>query len=458
MNKTMIRIITLALAAILALSLVVPALAATEKGTISVTGSGTTEYSVYKIFDIEKAANGYKYKLTDVWSAFTADDYFSVENGYAIWKKNTTSVADAAAVAQLAKNFVTTNNLTSVISVAVGNNVEVDPGYYLLVPASGPCGVTLVEANKTTEVEEKTVAEGHPTVEKLVQEDSTKIYGGANNADIGQTINFQTTITAGVNAEKYVLHDKMDEHIAFTNAVEVTRDGNAVLESGNYELVMDPDDGCTFHIAFTESMCKTLADNAKIVVRYTGKLVEDAVTETDHVNETWMTYTAAAATTDVSKTITQTYKVTVNKVDNADPANPLAGATFILRDNVGLYYKWNEGEKKVEWVSKEDATPYTTDATGVIEFVGVDAENFYLEEIKVPNGYTGATDVSVSTKSTAADKIGANATVTVVNTLGQALPETGGMGTTVFYVLGGVLLIGALVVLATMKRKETSAQ
>ena len=450
--KTTRRIITMTLALILVLALAVPAMAATGDGTISVTGSGTTEYQVYKIFDIEAAANGYKYKLADGWTTFTAADYFSVENGYAIWKKNTTSVADAAAIAQLAKNFVTTNSLTTEISVAVGGTVDVAPGYYLLVPANGPCGVTLVEANEVTNVEEKTVAEGHPTVEKLVQEDSSKTYGASNNADIGQTINFQTTITAGVNAEKYVLHDKMDEHIAFTNAVEVTRDGNTVPMTNNYELVENPGDGCTFHIVFSDTMCSSLADDAKIVVRYTGKLVEDAVTETDHVNETWLTYTAAAATTDVSKTTTQTYKVTVNKVDNADPANPLAGAGFILRDNVGLYYKWNDTLKAVEWVEKANATVYTTDATGVIEFVGVDAENFYLEEVVVPNGYTGATDVSVSTKGNA------NAEVTVVNTLGQALPETGGMGTTVFYVVGIVLVLGALAALVIIKRKETSAQ
>lgn len=456
--KTARRMITMILALILVLALAVPTMAADNNGSISVTGSGTTEYQIYKIFDIEQAANGYKYKLATDWTTFTADDYFSVQNGYAIWKKNTTSVADAAAIAQLAKNFVITNNLTTNITVSVGGSVAVAPGYYLLVPTNGPCGVTLVEENTTTFVEEKSVAEGHPTVEKLVQEDSTQTYGHANNADIGQTINFQTTITAGVNAEKYVLHDDMDEHITFTNAVEVTRDGNVVPQTNNYELVENPGDGCTFHIVFSDTMCASLADDAKIVVRYTGKLVEGALAETNHVNETWMTYTAAAATTDVSKTITQTYEVTVNKVDNANPNNPLAGAGFILRDNVGLYYKWNDTAKKVEWVAKEDATVYTTDATGVIKFVGVDAENFYLEEVVVPNGYTGSTDVSVSTKSTEADKIGANAEVTVVNTLGQALPETGGMGTTVFYVVGIVLVLGALAALVIIKRKETSAQ
>ena len=119
---------------------------------------------------------------------------------------------------------------------------------------------------------------------------------------------------------------------------------------------------------------------------------------------------------------------------------------------MGLYYQWDAVNKKINWVSKEDATRYTTGEDGVVKFIGVDAENFYLEEIVVPDGYTGTTDVAVSTKGNA------NASVTVVNTLGQALPETGGIGTTVFYVAGIVLVLGALAALVIFKRKESSAQ
>lgn len=468
--KTTRRIVTLALAIILSLALAIPALAATGDGTIKVTGTGTTEYDVYKIFDIELVEKEehetvYTYKLANDWTSFTAPGFFEVRNGYAIWQKNTTSVADAAAIAQLARNYVTDQGLTTTTSVAVGGSVTVAPGYYLLVPEEGPCGVALVEANAETEVEEKTVAEGQPTVEKLVQEDSTQTYGTFNTTELGETVKFQTTIYAGVNAENYVLHDQMDSHFVLTSAAtdfEVTRDGNAVAMENNYEVVLNPSDacGCNFHIVFTDTFCSSLAEDAKIVVRYTAKLSTDMLDEAmtgetvNHINKTWLTHTSAAAVAGASETRTQTYMITVNKVDDENPvdADPLAGATFVLRDNVGLYYQWDATNMTINWVDKANATPYTTDENGVVKFIGVDAENFYLEEIVVPDGYTGTTDVAVSTKGNA------NASVTVVNTLGQALPETGGIGTTVFYVAGIVLVLGALAALVMIKRKETSAQ
>ena len=40
----------------------------------------------------------------------------------------------------------------------------------------------------------------------------------------------------------------------------------------------------------------------------------------------------------------------------------------------------------------------------------------------------------------------------VVNKTGSALPSTGGMGTTIFYVIGALLMVGAAVLLITKKR------
>lgn len=457
--KTTRRLLTLALALILTLALAIPSMAADGEGSITVTGAGETVYEVYKMFEIE-AANGstedYKYKLAVGWELFTAEDYFSVVNGYVIWQKSTVSAADAAAVAQKAKAYVEANGtIDAVTTVKVGDTQNVDPGYYLLAPTNdSTCGVIMVTAGEAVTVNEKTTAPGHPTVEKLVQEDSVKTYGASNTADIGQIINFQTTITAGVNAEKYVLHDKMDEHIAYEGGVVVTRDGNEVPAVGNYNVNIAPEDGCTFHIEFTDTLCSSLADDAMIVVRYTGKLTENAATSDEHTNTTWLTYTADAVPSNESSTTTTTTKITVKKVDQ--DANLLAGAGFILRDNIGKYYSWNDTDKAVEWVELADdaekiAAAKVTNATGIIEFAGVDAENFYLEEVVIPDGYTGVTETAVSTKD--GDK-----EVTVTNTLGQALPETGGIGTTVFYIVGIALVLGALVALVIIKRKNAAAQ
>ena len=97
----------------------------------------------------------------------------------------------------------------------------------------------------------------------------------------------------------------------------------------------------------------------------------------------------------------------------------------------------------------------SSDAQGKLNFYGVDAEIFYLKETTVPGGYTGVGETQVNVKN--GSIIAANP-VTVVNTLGQKLPETGGIGTTVFYIGGAVLVLVALGALIVIKRKETSAQ
>lgn len=285
-------------------------------------------------------------------------------------------------------------------------------------------------------------------------------WGTSNNADIGQTITFQTIITTGVNASNYILHDKMGEHFEFIEVTGVARGGNVIEATGNYTVDTDPDDDCAFHVIFDENLCTDLPKDATLTVRYTAKLIEGAPTGAlkNHTNTAWLTHTDANVPTNESTTTTQTYTITVEKYDNTDPENPvpLEGAGFVLRDNVNKYYHWNETTKSVEWVNFADLdleTDYhTTDADGKTTFKGVDAEDFHLEEVDVPDGYTGQTNILASTK--VCDDI----VVKVNNVLGHELPETGGIGTTMFYVVGIVLVMGALAALVIFKRKETSAQ
>ena len=106
-----------------------------------------------------------------------------------------------------------------------------------------------------------------PSVEKKVQEDSkvntADEWGESNTADIGQTVNFQTTITAQQGAQNYVLHDKMEAGLTFGGTVTVTKNGENV-DATNYTLKIATDssanvtDGCTFEIEFTQSFCNTL--------------------------------------------------------------------------------------------------------------------------------------------------------------------------------------------------------
>lgn len=491
--KAMHKLLAMVLALTLVLAMATTAFAEGEEGgTLEITGaeSSTVTYDVYKVCDVEVVAPGeeatYKYSLANGWEGFVSidefDDYFTknVTDGkiYLNWNSNNASATDGAAVAQLAKKYAEKNHLSPIdfagnpLTVN-GNPVHLDDnGYYLLVPSDGTtCGVIVV-ANEEVKITEKSTAPGLPTVNKTVQEDSTNTYGSSNDVDIGQKITFQTTITAGGSNSNFILHDRMDnEHMEWLGGGNITRDGNLLTPGvdaknpGDYYVVKDIEscnEGCTFHVVFNESVTSRLHEGATLVVNYFAVLKPDAPCGVNHTNETWLTYTAENASTNRVTTTTNTYKVRVLKVDQ--DKQPLPGATFVLKDNVDKYYSWGtidlgngKSTEGVIWVSEIDealhvpAEQTTLDGKTVYmaEFKGVDAENFTVVETVVPGGYTGAGEVSVSTKD---NPEGGIATVTIKNVLGNALPETGGMGTTMFYVVGGLMAAAAVVLLITKKR------
>ncbi len=476
------KIASLAFALILVLALAVPTFAATEGGSITVTGATSTTptvYTVYKMLTVDdgNTADENKYTVDDNWKPFVTHqdmtDYFVVketaEGTYVVWAKNTTSTADAAAIAELARKYVTAKAdvaaATKVGEVTVnGATLNIDEnGYYLLVPDNDTAsGVIVVKNGRSVEITEKSVAPGMPTIEKLVYEDSIQGYSTANTVEIGGVVSYKVTINAGEGASEYVLHDHMDEHIKFNsdpNSIKVTRGGNAVLPS-EYTLVTENlGDDCTFHIVFDKEWCKGLNKGAVIVVTYEGVLLGEeqagvwgeVETNTDHGNTAWLTHTSANVKTDETSVATRTFEINVLKHDQND--RPLKGAGFVLRDNENNYYKYENG--KVSWVTDiEQATEYFSDENGKLRFYGVDAEIFQLVEKTVPGGYTGVEMTQVNTKNGNVN----DGDLIVKNTLGQKLPETGGIGTTVFYVGGAVLVVCALVVLVVIKRKDGKAE
>ena len=477
------RIMTLALALILTLALIIPAFAAEETpkgGTIKVEGaelqdtSKYTKYSVYKMFDVfdGKNANENKYKATADWIAFVQktelEPYFEVQitndGAYMIWRKNTASTADAAAIAELARAYAKENNLSTVATVVVNGDAQpvTDNGYYLLVPSNTTAsGVIVVKNGENKIITEKSVAPGMPTIVKEVYEDSAVGYRSSNTVDIGQTFSYKITITAGQGASNYILHDKVDEHIQIDRASRsITRGGNPVSED-EYEVHTENIcKDCTFHIVFDKEWCAGLNEGAVIVITYNAKLLaKDAdgkliETDKDHANTAWLTHTEQNVETPKSTVATQTRQVNILKVDQ--DKNPLAGAGFVLRDNEGRYFVQNDAGE-VSWIKEGEGTPteFVSDAEGKLCFYGVDAEIYTLDESTVPGGYTGVDGTQANLKTAS---INADNPIEIINHLGQKLPETGGIGTTVFYVAGVALVLCTLAALVIIKRKETSAQ
>ena len=510
--KNITRVLALLLALVLVLGLVVTGFAEgtsgsspDTKGSITIDNAVVGEsYSIYKILTLEsydKTANAYSYKpASNQWKTFltTGDgkDYFNVkadtsdniEADYVTWKSNPGETeADkqsrAAEFAQKALAYAKTNSITATDTQAKVNTQTVtfsnlDLGYYLLDSSLGTlCSLDTTNSNVT--IREKNAV---PTNEKKVQEDSkvgtANEYGTENDADIGQTVNFKSTITAQPGAQNYVFHDAMSAGLTFNGTVTVTLN-NTKVEANNYTLKTKSDgtttftDDCTFEIEFNQDFCNTLKKNDIIVITYSATLNENAVIGSDgatsNTNKSKLSYGDNSAT-EWSQTTTKTWKVSVFKFHQKDDTNktPLSGAKFTLnRKNDGteainlvkLTGVGNENTYRVAKTGETAITEITTPDDGKFTIQGLDSDTYYLTEKEAPKGYNKLKNpIQIEIDSNGAVKVSGTAItgieVGVQNKTGAEMPSTGGIGTTVFYVVGGILAVGAAVLLVTKKRME----
>ena len=432
---------------------------------------------------------------TTVGSTFTGlTTAAQVANAMAGWSDGS---ADALAFARVAYAHKTGSGVA-----VVNGQTELDPGYYLIVDSTefqtGETdtyrGLALLQltGKGTFAIAPKTDI---PTVVKKVKDidDSTQteMTGWQDSADydIGDTIPFQITATisadtniAAYKVYKLVFHDtgcaglKIDDE-SFVVTID---DGDALTAVEHYTLAVSGDN---FTLTIPDVKALGAKDGSKVTVYYEAELDTDAqIGAAGNPNTVYLQYSNDAnwtgtgdnsplGETPKDKVVVFTYQVTVNKVDKE--GNALNGAGFTL-------YKWDasaEGDDK--WVAVgEELT-----GTEMHEFVwnGVDDGQYKLVETTVPDGYNKMDDL-VFVVSAEHDITSANPALTelyggnlqtgeyqnvnraesgnilanVVNYAGGLLPETGGIGTTIFYVAGAVLLIGATVLLITKKRMENN--
>ena len=458
-----------------------------DKGKITIDNAivGQT-YTIYRILELESFSDkttkpntgNYAYKAVKEWEDFITkgegEEYLKIEDGYVYWKGDNND-ARAAELAKKALDYANKNKIHPSKEPVEAKSAKVEftelpLGYYLVDSSTGAlCSLNTTDTDVT--IEEKNAA---PTVEKKVQEDS-KIntedeYGDSNTADIGQKVNFQTTITAQAGAQNYVLHDKMEKGLTFNNDINVKKDGTDV-DSSNYTLNTNITDGCTFEIVFTQEFCDALNADNTIIVTYSATLNENAVIgEKGNTNEAKLEY--GDKNTISSKTITKTYQIPVFKYTkkNDGTNKGLSGAIFTLSknpngDNPIELVKITEPAntyrvaKKIEAEGITKITNVTTPENGSFTIIGLDADTYFLTEIQQPDGYNKlSAPVKIVIKEDGTITIG-DATntvdkVEVENKSGSILPSTGGMGTTLFYIFGAILVIGSGVVLITKKRMK----
>ena len=468
--------ILLALALLLALA---GTAVAEDKGSITIDNAivGKT-YTIYRIFDLNSHNTDYSainYTVSEKWTAFFAEGapgrtYVDIDKtyGYVVWKTGASPANFAAEAIEYAADKGIAHDGQAVAAPGTVKFDDLALGYYLVQSDLGAlCSLDTTMPNVT--IKEKN---SESTVDKQVQEDSTGDYGDHNDADIGQTVNFKTTINVVDGEPKnYVLHDARSAGLTFDPAsVAVTIGERTLAKNTDYTLVTSGlTDGCTFEVQFKDGVLKP---NDVVEVAYSAEVNEYAVIGgTGNDNKTHLTYSDTPKSTGERLTKTYVWQFDVFKYAMRDGKEiPLAGAQFVLYKTVNdeKFYAQVANGKITGWTDdKEKATVFETPDNGKFVIAGLDADTYYLEEIKAPDGYNQLKDPVkvVITATIAGDKTGratitynetATGTVRIENQTGVELPSTGGIGTTVFYVIGGLLMGVAVVLLVTRKKMSTS--
>ena len=480
--KRVKRVLALLAALALVLAMAVPAWAEGNTGSITVQGAVNGEsYSIYKIFDVtgyDMTTKPHKitYKVTDSWASFfekgnPGADYVTLDSKNQIsgtTLDSSTAPEFAAAAITWAKD--STHNIKATESKTANEGgvtfTGVTNGYYLVDTSLGAlCSLDNVTGNTATISEKNKV----PSVEKKVKNGDN--YDSSNSAKIGDTVEYKTTIMINGSVEKVVLHDKMDAGLTFNEtSVKVKVDGADVAKD-NYTLKKpgtESSDSCTFEIEFKDSYIAGLKTGTQIEVTYSATLNKNAVIGTPgNKNDTWLKYGNNGSVT--SETTTYSYSFDLVKTDS--DGTLLAGAKFklyadknctneikLVSDGTNAYRVAKTGEAGVDSIE--------TNANSALTIKGLKGTTtYYLKEIEAPKGYNelenafeftiADANVSSNLNETSNKWVEGNSTgIHIINNAGTTLPSTGGMGTTVFYVVGGGLMAVAVVLLVTKKRME----
>lgn len=447
--KKMKKLLSVVMALAMMMTLVVSASAA-ETGTITVqNASKGATYNFYKLFDAKVNGTGgitYNGTIPDTLTA-----YFTTSAGGEI-----VAVADADQTAMFAalKTWASTATAEETATGAGGAlTVTVPYGYYVITSSiDSGAAVTVDSTNPNASVYDKNNA-GVPTFPADAKEADGVTF------DLGDTVTYTVRLDtvnwvgAGETAKKvtsYTIKDTATEGYLTNVTVTAIKVGNAAIDIKQF-------DNGEITIPWTDASGNSLYNNAaQIAITYTATVSGTGA----GTNTVTATYKTGDGDTDVEKpdpsvTIYNS-TIVVNKYtgDNKDDATKkLADAKFVLQNAEGKYY--TIADNNVEWVETEAvANVFTTDANGAVSIEGLKDGTYNLIETVAPAGYNKLTDPTVVEVKAADATHVVSYTADVANSTGLELPSTGGIGTTIFTVVGGMLMVGAAVLFVTKKRVE----
>lgn len=463
--------------------------------TINGTTSGHT-YEAYQIFggDLYKGDGATTPTLSNIdWgegvNAFTYD-------GESDAAKIAEKLSGQAFDSETAKAFAKAANANlkeeskPASATSEGKTVTITlskPGYYLVKDKDGSQNsengtytrfMMQVVGNATANVKN-----GVPSVQKKVKENSNSEWQDAADYDFDDDVPFQLTATLPSNFDDY-----SEYYLEFSDTLSAgltyNKDAKAKVFLVNGENKTDitssftiAEDGSSFKINNLKSISGVTA-SSKIVVEYTAKLNKNAVIGSEgNPNTVKLVYSnnpnyegkgeeSPKGNTPEKNVKVFTYQTIINKVDQ--DGNALSGAEFTL------VKKNKDGStKNVDVVKNTEGTSFT--------FKGLDAGDYVLKETKTPDGYNTIEEcrnggkgiefsivsdvkegalkpltVTGTDREFTSDLSAGSLTAKIVNRKGSLLPSTGGMGTTILYVIGSILVLVAAVLLITKKRMDAA--
>ena len=498
--KYMKKFMALLAALTLALTMAVPAFAeTTTPKTYTITiNNGTGTYAAYQIFK----GDLHEKTLSNIeWGDNVTPAGQEALGNAADKAKTITTEADAKAFAvEVAKYLTDATAGEGTDSITVSG-----PGYYLIKNTEVGQGEVftdyILRVVGDVKVNPKS---GKPTLDKQIRHNETGVWGVVGDNQIGDTVEFRTLTTvpvvSGYTQYTYVIHDEMSagltSNVRSNKDVTIKVNDETVLDKNYYTVTVDPENANKFTV--TVDVLKAITDGKMVegntlYTYYTGILNENAKVYNDgkQDNKAYLEYSnnphdhATTNSTPVKVVYDWTFKMGVKKVDGENNA-PLTDAKFVLSENKDLDLgaidadgQPTKTENLIKLIKNSDDS-YTVAPAGYtgpvvnvmtagdITINGLDdATVYYLYETKAPAGYNRLTaavrfeitatysdagDNCTTVTATVNNDVQSSVSVNVRNNKGSTLPSTGGIGTTIFYVIGGGLMAVAAVLLVTKKR------
>ena len=496
--KRVKRVLALLAALALVLAMAVPAFAdGANLYTISVPAGSSHTYKVYQIFTGDYSKEGTTNKLSNVkWGQNSKNRDEGVDAGGKVSENVLNQLAAVVSDSDAEKLAVIEEyadlNSKEVATVTHSNSAKVAPGYYLFKDTTATAENEVYITEVVGDVIIKAKNSNVPGFEKKLKDknDTTDNDFGdwqdVADHDIGDAIPFKLEGTVPADYTEYTsyyfaFHDEEEAGLTFnSNSVKVYVDDTEIktgfeVKTSNFAQGED----CTFEVIFNDlKQISEVHAGSVIRVEYTSTLNPNAVIGGNgNLNKAQLEYsnnprdTSSKDKTVWDNVVVFTYQVVVNKYANSvEENNKLPGAEFTLT------------KKLKDGTTKDIAVAKSKDGVQFI-FKGLDDGEYTLTETVTPKGYNtidpitfnvsanheinwdGEGDRNTLLKSLIGNKGTGEITFTsdkgtgalttdVINKSGTTLPSTGGMGTTVFYVVGGGLMAVAVVLLVTKKRME----